>query len=158
MAVDAPQLKGHIRFGMSPDSLTDYSGEIAQLTLNQQLQTTTRPKTFADPSEQQRKSGEVDSVTIQFFHDEAEAAGFWRAVWQARKDDTTTANGRKPGELYFAARFKPGPADPVTNPEFGGWVLCSDLDTGGVVGEFKNQTKTWPARDVVELTADDEES
>lgn len=141
------QLEGNIQFGMSPDTLVDYSDDISALTLNTQVQTTTKPKTFASAREEQRKSGLVDAVTINFFNDERDPMGFWLACWDAQRDDTT-ADGRQPGELYFSATYTPDPPDPDTNPTFTGWVLVGDLDTGGTVGEWKQQSKTWPARSV----------
>lgn len=151
------QLRGHIRFGFHPGVLTDRDAEFHSLVINTQLQTATRPKTYAQPEEQQLKSGTTHSLTLNFSTAEHDPTGFWSDVWDAQTDDlgdlaaAAEEAGRRPGELYFTARYQPGPADPDTNPEFGGWVLCSDLDTGQTVGETKGQQKTWPARDVVKL-------
>jgi hypothetical protein len=143
------QLEGNIQFGLSPDSLTDYSDEISSLTLNTQTQTTSRPKTFASAREEQRKSGLVDSVGINFFNDERDPLGFWLLCWDAQRDDSQ-ASGREPGELYFSAQYYTEEQVGVgqENPTFTGWVLVGDLDTGGTVGEWKQQSKTWPAREV----------
>lgn len=141
------QLEGNIQFGLAPDALTDFSGDISSLTINTTMQTTTRPKTFESAREEQRKSGLTDAVGINFFNDERDPLGFWLLCWEAQRDDSED-DGRKPGELYFSATYSTETPDPETNPTFTGWVLVSDLTTGGTVGEWKQQNKTWPAREV----------
>lgn len=145
------QLEGNIQFGLAPDDLNDYSGDISSLTLNTVIQTTAKPKTFALAVEEQRKSGLTYSIGINFFNDERDPLGFWLACWDAQRDDTTE-DGRQPGELYFSATYSTDEPDPDTNPTFTGWVLVSDLTTGGTVGEWKQQNKTWPAREVTKET------
>jgi len=141
------QLEGNIQFGLSPDTLTDFSGDISSLVLNTTVQTTTRPKTFASAVEEKRKSGLVYSMRINFFNDELDPLSFWLMCWDAQRDDSTD-DGRQPGELYFSATYTTDAPDPETNPEFTGWVLVEGLDTGGTVGEWKQQNQTWSAREV----------
>lgn len=141
------QLEGNIQFGLAPDALEDFSGEISSLVLNTVIQKTTRPKTFASAVEESRKSGLAYSMRINFFNEETDPLSFWLMCWDAQRDDSTD-DGRQPGELYFSANYTTGPADPETNPTFTGWVLIEGLDTGGTVGEWKQQNQTWSAREV----------
>jgi len=139
------QLEGNIKFGVDPDTLIDYSDEISSLMINYSRNPVTVPATFGNAKERERAGSGKDQVTINFFHDESDAAGFWAECWDAAHSES--------GELYFTATFKPGPVAP-DNPQFEGWVTVLDLDTGGTVGEWKQQSKTWPARDVARVDSE----
>ena len=141
------QLEGNIQFGLTEATLEDFSGDVSSLTINTVMQKTTRPKTFASAREESRKSGLVDRVGINFFNDERDPLGFWLLCWEAQRDDSTD-DDRQPGELFFSATYSTDPVNPSTNPRFTGWVLVEDLTTGGTVGEWKQQNKTWDAREV----------
>lgn len=147
------QLEGNIKFGLGPGSLVDYSDEIAKLEILQDLQTTPTTKTFAKASEEQSKSGSTQSVGITYLVNEDAATRFARIVFNAQLNDSTTG-GRKPGELYFTATMKPGPPDPVTNPQWSGWVLPSSAKaSGGTVGQEKTHDATWPGRGIAPTEA-----
>lgn len=147
------QLEGNIRFGLAPTTLADFSDEVSSLMITTTINTTTKPPTFASARPEQRKGSLSDAVAVNFFHEESETTGLWLLVWNAQRDDTTDAEGRQPGELYFAASFKPGDVDPDTNPEFRGWLLPTAHATGGTVAEWKQQNQTWQARELVKVDA-----
>lgn len=145
------QLEGNIRFGLSPSALTDFSDEVSSLTINTTINTTTRPPTFGNARPEERKGSLSDAVAVNFFNDESDPTSLWLLVWEAQRDDTTDTGGREPGEIYFSATFKPGAADPDTNPQFEGWLLPTALATGGTVSEWKQQNQTWPGRSIVKV-------
>lgn len=145
------QLEGNIRFGLSAASLTGYSDEVSSLVITTTINTTTRPPTFGNARPEDRKGSLSDAVAVNFFQEESDPASLWLLVWEAQRDDTTTTGGRSPGELYFSATFKPGTADPDTNPQFEGWLLPTALDTGGTVAEWKQQGQTWSARELIKV-------
>lgn len=137
------QLAGNLQLGPDVPGLANYSDQISSLVLNRRRPGVTRPATFGDPTTQQRPGADEYQVTINFFHDEGDANSFWAEAWAAM--DTAT------GELYFEGTFGPGAANPATNPKFTGWIQLVDLDTGGTVGEWKQQSKTFPARNVTKV-------
>jgi hypothetical protein len=145
------QLEGNIKFGLDPSSLEDFSDEVSSLLITTTINTTTRPATFANASPENRKGSLSDAVAVNFFQEESDPSGLWLLVWQAQRDDETDTDGRAPGELYFSATFKPGPADPSTNPQFEGWLLPTALATGGTVAEWKQQSQTWSARELIKV-------
>lgn len=149
------QLEGNIKFGLGPNSLSDFSDEVSSLVLTSTINTTTKPPTFASAKPEQKKGSISDAAAINFFQEESDATGLWLLVWGAQRDDDTDTDGRAPGEIYFSATFKDGAADPDTNPQFEGWLLPTALNTGGTVSEWKQQNQTWPVRD---LTKVDDES
>lgn len=144
------QLEGNIKFGLGPGSLTDYSDEVAKLEIFQDLQTTVKPKTFADATEQQSKSGYTQQVGITYLINEAAATRFSRFVFAAQLNDSTAA-GRRPGEIYFEATMTTDAPDPDTNPTWSGWLLPSSVKVaGGTVGNYKTHDATWPARGITD--------
>jgi hypothetical protein len=145
------QLEGNIMFGLGPSALVDYSDEVSSLVITSTINTTTRPPTFANAKPEQKKGSISDVAAVNFFQEESDAAGLWLLVWDAQRDDDTVTDGRDPGEIYFSATFKPGDADPDTNPQFEGWLLPTALNTGGTVSEWKQQNQSWPVRDLTKV-------
>jgi hypothetical protein len=150
MALDI-QLEGSIKFSVIDDtgipdtvSLTEFGAEITSLVINRTRETVARPPTFANAASEQRAGAKADSVTINFFGDETTAADFWNMAWEATE--------LAPCELYFEATWKLGPVS-ATNPKFTGIVMVTDLELGGTVNEYKQQSKTWPARSVTRSIA-----
>jgi hypothetical protein len=133
------QLGGNIQFGPAPGSLVSYSNDISSVVLNRRRPGQTKPATFGEPETTQKAGADEYQLTVNFFHDEGDVANFWAGVWDAMDTDA--------GELYFEATLKPGTVS-ATNPKFTGYVVLVDLDTGGTVGQWKQQGKTWPARAV----------
>lgn len=145
------QLEGNIRFGLTPTALADFSDEVSSLMITTTINTSTRPPTFAAARPENRKASISDTVAVNFFHEESDPTSLWLLVWQAQRDDDTLDEGRQPGEIYFSATFKPGPADPDTNPQFEGWLLPTANNTGGTVSEWKQQNQTWSARELIKV-------
>lgn len=146
------QLEGNIKFGLDPLTLADFSDEVSSLVITTTINTTTRPPTFASARPQQKKGSLSDTVAVNFFQEESDATGLWLLIWDAQRDDDTDTGGREPGEIYFSATFKPGLADPDTNPQFEGWLLPTALNTGGTPSEYKQQNQTWPARELTKVS------
>lgn len=147
------QLKGNIKFGPSPTDLTDFDDEIAALTLTFDVATQTRRATFGNPKTSERFGTESASMAVDFDYDESMPLGLQRLVLDSRLHQRDTYTGREKGELWFEGTFRDGPPDAILNPKWGGWVLPTSIDVGGTVGSNKEQNKTWPCRDVVEMTA-----
>lgn len=145
------QLEGNIRFGLTPSALADFSDEVSSLVITSTINTTTRPPTFGNARPEQRKGSLSDAVAINFFQEESDPTSLWLLIWQAQRDDDTVTDGRAPGEVYFSATYKPGAADPDTNPQFEGWLLPTALATGGTVSEWKQQNQTWSARELIKV-------
>lgn len=138
------QLEGSIKFSTldaegDPDPLTlaEYGDEISSLVIKRTRLAVTKPPTFANAQQIMRAGAKEDSLTINFFGDETVASKFWTLVW--------TATETSPCELYFEATWKTGSVS-ADNPKFSGIALITDLDIGGTVNEYKQQSKTWPAR------------
>lgn len=142
------QLEGEIRFGsaLTLASMTDYSDEVSSLVINLTREQKDRPATYGVPRTEKRLGAEADQVTLNFFGDEAEPTGLWVAFFEAFRTDS--------GELYFSAKYKDGVAS-ATNPRFTGIISIADLDAGSTVGEWKQQSKTYPAREVSDLLITD---
>jgi hypothetical protein len=136
------QLEGEIRFGsaLTLATMTDYSDEVSSLMLNFTRNQVERPPTYGVPRAEQRLGAETQQATINFFGDESEPTGLWVAFFEALRTTDT-------GELYFSAKYKEGVAS-ATNPRFEGIIAIADMDAGTTVGEWKQQSKTYPARDV----------
>jgi hypothetical protein len=145
MALDI-QLEGSIKFGI-PEAdgsilaadLDEFGLEISSLVIGRTRQNVSKPPTFGDASINQRAGALEEALTINFFNDETVATSFWALCWEAI--ETT------PCELYFEATMVDA-VPSATNPIFSGYVMVADLDSGGTVNEFKQQSKTWPARGV----------
>lgn len=134
-------MSGRIQLGGNITvNAVDYSEDIAEFVIQRKRPGTTRPATFGDPTVQQKAGADEYMVSINFFHDEGDASNFWAEAWAAM--DTASA------ELPFTGTFKPGAVSP-TNPKFTGILVLTELDTGGKVGDWKGQQKTFPAHTVV---------
>lgn len=136
------QLEGEIRFGsaLTLAGTTDYSDEVSSLILNFTRAQVERPPTYGVPRSEQRLGAETQQGTINFFGDESEPTGLWIAFFEALRETDS-------GELFFSAKYKSGAAS-ATNPRFEGIISIADLDAGSTVGEWKQQSKTYPMRDV----------
>lgn len=134
------QLEGEIKFGTDPNDLTDYSDEVSSLVLTTTRAQVERPATYGVPRTEQRLGARSDMVTLNFFSDESVPDGLWAEFYAAA---TTTDSG----EVYFSAKFADGPTS-ATNPLFTGILAIAEMDTGTTVGEWKQQSKTYPARSV----------
>jgi hypothetical protein len=142
------QLEGEIRFGsaLTLATMTDYSDEVSSLVLNLSRAQVERPATYGVPRTEQRLGAETGQAAINFFGDESEPTGLWIAFFEAFRTDS--------GELYFSAKYKDGAAS-ATNPRFTGIISIADIDTGSTVGEWKQQSKTYPIREVSDLLITD---
>lgn len=142
------QLEGEIRIGtaLTLAATTDYSDEVSSLMVNVTREQVTRPATYGTPRTEQRLGARSDQVTLNFFSDEAEPTGLFVAFWEAFLTDE--------GELYFSAKWKAGAAA-ADNPRVTGIISIADLDAGTTVGEWKQQSKTYPAREVSDLLITD---
>lgn len=128
------QLDGEIQFGTAPDALTDYSNEVSSLIINMTRPGVERPATYGTPRTETRLGPRQDQVTINFFSDEDEPDGLWTEFYEAMNTDD--------GELYFSGRHS------LTGRTWTGIIGVADLDAGTTVGEWKQQSKTFPAREV----------
>lgn len=144
------QLDHHAYFGLHPGSISYFGDQIVACELVSTLRTTSVPITPDQPHDQQRKSAEGDALAVTFYVTPS-PSGLWRLLWDARRDDTTTTGGRKPGEVWFQMRQGPGSAHSSTNPEFSGWATINRLSTGGNYGRARVQSQQWPARAVTIL-------
>jgi hypothetical protein len=140
MAGYETQLEGNIQLGTGPGSVTDYSLDISALVINRRRNTVTKPGTFGNPVVEEKASTNQYTVTAVFAGNEGDATGVWAEIWDAMDTDAS--------EVYFEGTFKEG-AVSASNPKFTGYIIVTDTDAGGTVGELKQQSKTWPARGVV---------
>jgi hypothetical protein len=135
------QLHGNIKFGAGPGDVTDYSADISQLTINAIKATVQTPGSYANPVTAQKPTTASYTVTCTFAGNTGDATGVWAELWDAFHN---AADGR----LYFEGSYHEGPVG-ATNPKFTGYLLPSDLSAGDAVGALKQQSKTWPAEDIV---------
>jgi hypothetical protein len=143
------QLEGAIKFqsvdaaGVPTGTATDYSAEIHSLVLTKSRAAVTIPPTFANADETTRAGAGSDRVTINFHHNELSATSFSELVRAAMDTDRS--------EIAFDATFKTGVVS-VTNPRFTGIIILTELDLGGTPGQYKQQSKTYPIRNLARAT------
>lgn len=135
------QLEGEIRLGtaLTLADMTDVSDEVSSLVFNLTREQKDRPATYGTPRIEKRLGSRSDQATINLLGDIKEPTGILAIMWQAFLTDA--------GELYISGKWGPGVAS-VNNPRMTAIISVADLDIGTTVGEWPQQSKTFPAREV----------
>lgn len=128
----ATQLEGNIMIGA-----TDHSADITSVVINGAKETTDGGKTFANASPTVEVGGAKWQATLNFNHDEGDAANVFATLYTAFMTDTS--------EVAFTGTFTDAPVS-ATNPQWTGTLVVTDLDIGGTVGDKKSQSKTYPVK------------
>jgi hypothetical protein len=134
------QLYGEIMFGLTATTLDDFSDEVSVLTIDESRQQVGVPPTYGVPRAQTRLGAEDPaSVGLTFHSDESVPTGLWALMRDAFKTDS--------GDLYFSAKYN-NTAAGASNPRFTGIISVATTMAGTAVGEWKQQARTFPGRDV----------
>lgn len=130
------QLKGGLALNLSGETpLIDVKNWVSQFLLNTARASVSTPATLgldADTSAGERS----DTLTIQF-HSGVKAAEMWALLYEAITAPEAT--------IDFKGTFDPG-AVGVDNPQFAGTATLLSLDSGGTVGQLRQQTLTLPIK------------
>lgn len=128
------QLEGNIKFGATFATLTDYSAEVTQLTIHKARNTVEVPGTFFNAQADQRAGTKNHTLEVVFFTDMATTS-----LW----DELETAIETSTAEVWWGATFFTGGVS-ASNPHYYGKAIVTNLDTGGVVGDLRSQSLTFP--------------
>jgi hypothetical protein len=134
------QLHGEIKLAPVGDSLVDYSDVISTLMINTKRATVDDPPTYGRPTTEKALGAPEDQVTLVFRYEESNTSGLWAVLYDVMR------NGD--GEIKFSALFQDG-AIGASNRGFTGVFMVADLDTGAPVNAFRQQSKTFPAKDIL---------
>lgn len=135
----AVQRDAVVQLGADSGSLTDYSSEVSEFIINEQRLLTQKSPSFGSPTTEQKASSGTATVTITFAANPHATTGLLAAM--------RTAQATVAGELYFDVKYGSASVS-SSNPKFTGYIVVSDIDTGGRIGEVRRISKTFPARSV----------
>jgi hypothetical protein len=135
----AAQFDCVFKLGVDAGSLTDYSAQVSEVFINQRRSTVVKAPSFGSTSFEEKAGATGASLSITLDGSPHATAGI---LAELRAAQATTS-----GELYFEWRAS-GAAVSASNPKFTGFIVVSDIDTGGRVGEVRRISKTFPARSV----------
>lgn len=133
------QLGAYVALGLDAGSAVDYSADVAEFIITETRAQTIKPGSFGSPNIEAKASAGGASVTVTFNGNPHGSSGLWFLVRSAKQ--TVSA------ELYFEYR----PANAAvssSNPKTTGYIVVTELDTGGPMGQVRRQTKTFPARGI----------
>jgi len=131
------QLNAEIKIGPVDGTLVDVSADVSALVINTKREALTKPPTYGNPNKEMRAGATEDTVTLVFSFSEAPSTDLWAVMYDAARNDN--------GELEFSALYQDG-AVGASNPGFRGVFTVVDIDTGTPVNQWKQQSKTYPAR------------
>lgn len=123
------QLEGTILLGG-----VDYSDEITSLLITRRRNLVARPATFGNSRETQKAGTLTEELTINFINGTA-AALVWAELWDAIDTDSA--------ELTFSGTLTDA-AIGADNPAFTGTCIVTGVSVGGQVGQYNQQTWTFP--------------
>ncbi len=142
-----PQLKGDVQFTtvtagvIDDDDYVSFKNEIAKAVFKRVFDTVTRPATFGTGTKTTSAGAGDFTFEFDFLHDEADSVGLHDFLWDNAGKDVAVRAAYREGAVS------------ATNPSFEGIISVVGLDTGGTVGEWKAQSQTYPARNVVKGVA-----
>jgi hypothetical protein len=128
------QLGGNLQLGPVGGPLVDYSDYISQMIITTTREGINTPPTLGKPRGSVRPGAISETLEIQF-HSDMAATSVWAELWDAIYTDDA--------ELDFAGNLEEG-ATSVSNPHFVGTIVVMALNTGGQVGQLRQQSQTWP--------------
>jgi hypothetical protein len=123
------QLHAHLQVAS-----VDVTPFVSAFTIRRQRDSVVVPASFGN-LRQVEKAGAMREWLDITFHSELTASSFWARLFTAM--DTPSA------ELSFEGQLDEGPVT-TDNPAFTGRFVVLSLDTGGRVGEVREQTQTYP--------------
>jgi hypothetical protein len=118
----------------------DYSSEIAEATLDLELDTLDKTNFESGGWEELTPGVKRGTLNLTFKHD-TDLSGLVDALW--------TAFTSAAGTLAFAVLLDGGSAISATNPEFQGTILVSELSIGAAVNQLYEQSVSWPTTGAV---------
>lgn len=113
------------------------SAGVSSLVVNRSRATVAVPASFAELEEGVLAGSRSATLTVNFFNDWSTTSA-WRKLNDAYETDS--------GEMEFSAVMLEGVAVGPTNPVIYGVAIVNDLDIGGTVNEFGQQSKTFPIK------------
>ncbi len=131
------QFGGVFQLGPDPDTLTDYTCDIAGFVITEGRATVVKSPTFSNPQTEQKAAAGFGNVQMTFATNPGDSSGLWRAIRTAML--TTT------GDLFFQVRYSTASVS-ATNPRFTGYIVISGLDTGAPVNQPLRQSQSFGAR------------
>jgi len=134
------QLSGTIKIGPVGGSLVDVSDDVSSLIISRKRESIPKPATYGNPKKEARAGAIEDQITLVYSFSEAPSTGLWAVMWDALTNDN--------GELEFEAIYQDG-AIGNTNRGFTGVFMVADIDTGAPVNQFRQQSKTFPAKKIL---------
>ena len=134
------QLHGEIKLAAVGHPLVDFSDVVSTLMINTKREAVADPPTYGRPTKETVLGSAEDQVTLVFRYEESTTSGLWAVLYDAAR------NGD--GEIQFSALYQDG-AIGNTNRGFTGVFMVADIDTGAPVNQFRQQSKTFPAKNIL---------
>lgn len=136
-AAAVTQLEANITLGG-----TDYSDEIRNITIRGSREVVTGAGTYGDSTVSQAAGSAEYEVEMTIQYDEGIAADVWNELWTAFTSSTAV--------LAFTGTRTTGVVS-VTNPQFSGNLLVTEIQAIGPVGEEKVATFTFPVSGAITM-------
>jgi hypothetical protein len=131
------QLLGNLAVNLAGATpLEDVEDFVTEFRITTQRESVSTPATLGTGQADTSAGAESNTLTISFFSD-VSAANFWALLYDIITSDTA--------EMDFEGNFEDG-ATSANNPKFAGTAVLLSLDSGGTVGQLRQQTITLPIK------------